>query len=413
MSSIVTVTQTWRQLTSIYVGGAICLPMIVIGQELCQHYGLAASLVAIIIGNVLLLLLGLVVSFMSTSERKSTVEHAQTYFGKRGSKFLAVVMIASMLSWFAIQLNMMGLSILKMFQYVGVTMSPLVINLILGAAMTLLARSGMRALSLLSTICLPLMVATMGWAIISAETPDTSVFSAQTTSWLSLGSISLVMAASIACVIDTPTFFRYAHSARDGIVTTLLMYCLALPLIEGVGIYLAASMPGATILETLQGDRGILWNVWVVLFLLLAGWTTNNTNLFSAVVAMEPLMPNATQVDRTLLMGGIGTLLSCADLLQHLEGTINMLGVSIGSMGGVMLTGYLLGKRSSQSGPAGHLSCWMIGFTTGVITIAAWQPWMVLSGIPLLDAYFTASLSTVVLSLILKQRKRYEESYDP
>lgn len=405
--------QSWRQLTSIYVGGALCLPVILIGQELCQHYGLLTSLCAILIGNMLLLFLGLAASAMGTSCRKNTMEHAETYFGRRGAAVFALVMIISMLSWFAIQLNMMSLSIIEMVQLAtSLQLKPWIANIILGTLITILAKRGMKGMSLLSDIGLPVMIVTLGWAVFSAQPPPITETAAPL---INMGGISLVMAASIAVVIDTPTFFRYARTPRDGTVTTWILFCVALPVIEGIGVYLAASMPGATILETLNGRHGLYWNLWVAAFLLLAGWTTNNTNLFSAIVCMESLYPKGSKVNSTgsmdwkacATMGSIGTVLALGDPLQHIEGIINLLGICIGSMGGVMLTSYLLEKKQTLSASL-HMVCWGFGVMIGVLELVES---LTLSSIPLFDAYIGASIANGAVFLIIKLKRNYETAY--
>jgi purine-cytosine permease-like protein len=99
--------KSWLQLTSIQVGGSICLPVMMVGHVLSKNYGLYTALIAIMLGNLVLLTLGLAAASIGAKARKSTVEQAAFYFGDQGSAFFALLMICCMLGWFAIQLDLM------------------------------------------------------------------------------------------------------------------------------------------------------------------------------------------------------------------------------------------------------------------------------------------------------------------
>src|SRR5690349_1992765 len=105
----------WKQLTSIEVGGAICLPVIMVGHKLCATYGWQAALLGIIVGNLILLSMACITVFMSAQHRASTPENAKKYFGEQGTKLFALLLLIAKTSWFAIQLNMMVLSIQEIF----------------------------------------------------------------------------------------------------------------------------------------------------------------------------------------------------------------------------------------------------------------------------------------------------------
>src|SRR5262245_51082545 len=95
--------QGWMELSSIQLGGAICLPVILIGHELARQAGLYGAILAILLGNALLFGLSLLSSWMSSDCNKTTAEHAEYYFGTVGKYFFGLVIMASMAAWFAIQ----------------------------------------------------------------------------------------------------------------------------------------------------------------------------------------------------------------------------------------------------------------------------------------------------------------------
>jgi purine-cytosine permease-like protein len=138
-----------------------------------------------------------------------------------------------------------------------------------------------------------------------------------------------------------PTYFRHAKSVKDSHIAAIVLFAVVLPLLEGIGVYLGLSSSGS-ILQVLTGGGGFLWTVWVALFLILAGWTTNNTNLYSAGVNSFALLPKLSRGSRTAWIGCIGTIISCFDLTLHFETVLNLMGIGIGAMGGVLLVSYIL-----------------------------------------------------------------------
>lgn len=106
---------TWKQLASIEMGGAISLPIIMVGHKLCVSYGWQSALFGVVVGNLLLLIMASLSVLMSVQHRVSTPENAKKYFGEYGGKLFALLLLAAKTSWFAIQLNMMVLSIQEIF----------------------------------------------------------------------------------------------------------------------------------------------------------------------------------------------------------------------------------------------------------------------------------------------------------
>ncbi len=371
---------TWRQLASIEVGGAICLPIIMVGHKLCISYGWQSALLGIIIGNLLLLAMAFVTVFMSVKHRASTPENAKRYFGAHGAKLFALLLLLAKTSWFAIQLNMMVLSIQEIFHVSLVV--PLTI--LLGGMILIVALRGLTALSTLSSLSLPILIITMGAALFLADQREERA----QFDLLSWGSISIAIGAAITAVIDMPTYFRYVRSIKDGLLAVGILFLVTVPVIEGVGVYLAYHNPGVTVTATLMKPNTFFWNLWVMLFMILAGWTTNNTNLYSAAVCLESIWKNAQEKLRLTVVAIIGTLLALAHVLDHLTLFLQALGIFVGSMGAVILTNFL-SKGESAIGIS--LLAWSLGVTMGLLNLFQMA---VLTPIAVLDAFLIASTFT-------------------
>lgn len=350
--------QNWLQLAVIQIGGAICLPVILIGSMLMKQYGWQSALVGIVIGNIFLFTLSVVYVVMTVRNRKTTMENAKEYFGDSGGKLFSMMMALSLTGWFAVQLNLITIGLGQLgLSFIG-------LNLLVGAVITITALRGIKSLQTLSDISVPFLIATLCctlWKsdIKTIELPFT--FSA----------ISMVIAASIAAVVDLPTYFRHAKSERDGIIAVSVLFLLAIPLVEVSGIFLATEL---------------FENTWMAPFLILAGWTTNATNLYSNVACIGTAFPSLSQKSRVFGAGLTGTALASFDVLDHFELALELMGTTVTAMGAVIAVRFLF--RGPLVCPENYVA-WAVGTVAGYLSFLGYLP---LTTIPQLDAFLVASI---------------------
>jgi purine-cytosine permease-like protein len=385
--------QSWWQLSSIQIGGAVCLPVIMVGQTLAKNYGFFSAILAICVGNLFLLLLGMAVLRMTMQNKVSTIENAKRYFGSKGTPILALTMIVCLGGWFAIQLNVMTLSLQEMSKiffgdYFAGDWGRIAGNFLLGLLITGFAFKGIQSLNYLSTYSMPLLIGTIAYALFS-HSPTPQILSESSYSW---GGITLVIAASIAIIADMPTYYRFSKSNRDGMISILMLFIIALPIIEIVGVYIGVRNPHANIIDALAGGGSQLWHFWVGLFLLLAGWTTNNTNLYSVAISLRAIMPNASQPFRIGLIGILAIAVSCFNILEHFETVLEGMTLAIGSMSAVIITRYVLCDQ--QFNYTSNIFCWVLGTCLGIFTLTNVFS---LTTIPILDAWIVSAIATFFL----------------
>lgn len=396
--------QSWWQLLSIQAGGATCLPVIMVGQLVCQKFGWLAALLGVGLGNAFLLVIGYLLASLSTYRPQSTVQHTIHYFGNQGRFLFASLMLFSMLGWFGIQLNVMSLSSEQLLNRLEVSPPPLFLNIGIGILLGSVMCLGMKAMKWLSYFSAPLLGITLLYALFSTRGPVPTA-DPLTTSWL--GGLSLVIGANIAAVIDLPTFFRHAQSGKDARICIFLLYGLVVPFIEVVGIYLCAITGGNSILEVLQAGHGTLWAMWISCFVLLSGWATNNANLYSAMTSSYSLPGQFTPTMRTLTLAAIGIVIACFNPLGNIEDVLDLLGVTIGSMGAVVLASYLLERSNLKyiNTPWISILSWSIGITIGMSS--SFFHWFT-TGVPTFDAFLVSLLTQLILNTVYQRTESYE-----
>ena len=385
--------QSWWQLSSIQIGGAICLPVIMVGQALAKNYGFISAVLAICIGNLLLLLLGLIAVHMTMQNKVTTIENAQKYFGAQGTPILALTMVICLGGWFAIQLNVMTLSfqeVCKIFfgNFSSGGLGNIIGNLILGTLITGFAFKGMRSLNQLSNYSMPLLIGTIAYALLDhSPKPDIPK-----ESFYTLGGVALVIATAIAIIADMPTYYRFSKSNRDGMISILILFIIALPIIEIVGVYIGVRNPDANIIDALTGGGGKLWHLWVGFFLVLAGWTTNNTNLYSAAISLKAIMPSLSQPFRITLIGILATLVSCFNILEHFEIVLEGMTLSMSSMSAVIVIRYTLSNQHFNY--LSNILCWLLGTCAGLLSLFNLS---LITGMPILDSWIVSAIATFFL----------------
>lgn len=374
-------TLTWKDLASIEIGGAVCLPVILIGHRLVKEFGLIPSLIGIAIGNLFLFLLACLMAHMSYQYKLNTSENAKRYFGEKGVILVALCVSFMKTCWFGIQLTLMVETLAPAkgaFQ--------MACELILGTAIVLIAMKGLKALKLISEYSLPFLVFTM--AILAYQAMGREAQSNLTP--FSLEPISLVIATAISAVIDMPTYFRFSCSLKDSFSSIALLFLVAIPCIEGVGVYLAAKSSSIQFFESLLGPN-LLWNIWIGLFILLAGWTTNNTNLYSGAVAFSTVFRKIPEKIAMLLLGGTAIAFAMLGILDHFRFVLQIMGICMGSIGAVILINYVC-KMTNQHQV--NVLAWFLGVAAG---LASCLHLISLTGIPLLDAFIVSSSLCIVM----------------
>lgn len=375
-------TQNWMSLTAIQVGGAICLPVLLIGFELSRQYGFYTACLSIACGNAILFALGMVGAKLSARSEKTTVEHAELYLGKQAKKLFALVISVSMCIWFAIQAQMMAQDIIHMLPKAVISLEAPLACLI-GAGIVWSALSGISKIESFANIAVPFMIATMLAAVyqgLHLETASPILPPAFKSS-----AISLVLATSIAAVVDMPTFFRHAINEREAHKATLATFLIGIPIVEVLGAALSQATGANSLVDALYCFDGTLWRLWILLFILLAGWTTNNANLYSAAMSAKTLFCGMSDRKAIGYIGSIAALFSMCNIIGRLELILDGMGILISSMGGVILAGSLM-NAIQKTGFA--ITALVLGIAAGCFCLAKGS---FITNVPIIDALLIAS----------------------
>jgi purine-cytosine permease-like protein len=395
-------SQNWWQLTTIQIGGAICMPLLIVGQQLVYSYGFFTAIGAIVLGNILLCGLGLIKASLAFHNKKNTIENALYFFGnKRGSLLMGITMLIACTGWFAIQLHIVGISALHLLPAYLQSNASIVSACIIffGILMTGFSLYGLQGIAKFADLTMPLLIISIGYGVFKAMGMPPAQ---QAYGEFSFASVAFVLASTLLVVIDIPTYYRVSHSLKDSLLSIGILYLVATPLIQIAGAYIGYHSNTTDMVGMLTADSGIIWQLFIIAFLILAGWTTNNTNIYSSVITLKTIIPSLSERAATILIGTVGTLAALYPLITHYEKTLSAMGILVASMGAVIAINYIwqltFNTPVSRQLQYGNTVAWLIGVTVGFLSFGKI---FTLCNSALCDAFLIASLSTIAHCFLL------------
>lgn len=325
-------TTRWSQLLLVQIGGAICLPVLIIGRSLA-HCGLKHALISIVLGNLILAALAVCMSFVAIKYKNTTPEIVQRTLGKKAGGIFSLLFLINLIGWFGINLLTMANMVSSRYFF----NNPLHVRCIIvgfGILITLSVIGGLQSLEVMAKYLLPFLL----WGMLKMTSSETylALIDHKATNSFDIFGMSLVISGLFTCVLDLPTYFYQAQSQKDGIIASLLLFLVVVPGIEIVGLGIGAPMSANDVPGQLFKDSiGWIGDAFLV-FCLLAGWTTNNCNLFSAQTFFQrqSKVEQLSYRQRVVLMGIfgilcglIGSLFSFEELLIFISTPLIIAGV--------------------------------------------------------------------------------------
>jgi cytosine permease len=228
-------------------------------------------------------------------------------------------------------------------------------SFVCGMVMMVPAIFGIRGLSVLSWIASPFMIVIFVWGIfkmgfhfLPAEALQSLAAAHQPDPYpMTLGAAASVVAGGfIVGAVTSADIFRYARPRLKDIVLAAGVAMTASAFLHFVGSFLAMNtgLYHEGLPEIIIGGRYLGLGFAGFVVLLLAQWTTNDSNLYSAVLALN----NIFRIKRwkmTVAAGVAASLFAALGILERLELFLIILTVSIGPIGGIFLCDFYLLKR--------------------------------------------------------------------
>jgi len=316
-------------LTSAELSVAICVPVFVFGAKLGSGMDLHQLIQALVLSGVVLGAVGGFMSYMGTKTRLSTGLLAQSVFGKRGAKFVHLVLAISLFAWFGLQAEVFAKAFIRLLQNLNINWNPpeIAVLIVAGLLMTITAILGLRKVGRVAVVATPLLLLAMLYAVWqSRHGTDLYINNAlEENDPMAFGTAlaSIIGAYSVGLVVR-PDIQRFALSARHSVGSALLSLGLGYPLLLLLSAYLAnvTGDPDFTQLLITYG-----FGSFSLLMLLIAAWMANDMNLYSASLSLTTLFHGIPRWVLTAIAGGVGTVLSLFGLFENVVALFSLMGI--------------------------------------------------------------------------------------
>ena len=369
------------------------------GQELAMGLDFWGFIGALLVGGAILGLYTGLLGYVGAKTGLSMDLLAQRSFGIKGSYLSSAMISFTQIGWFGVGLAMFAIPVAK--QLLGdsqIAMYGLVA--VAGICMTASAYFGIKSLTIVSYVAVPL-VAVLGTvamikAVMMGEGTIIDQFAKSSGSLTIIGGAGLVIGSFVSGGTATPNFTRFAKSGKSGFITTVVAFFLGNSLMFFFGAISHIFVGGNDIFEVMINLNMFYF---AVLVLGLNIWTTNDNALYTGGLGLANIF-NTKKKPMVLVSGIIGTV-TAVWLYNNFCDWLNVLNCTLPPVGIILILGYFLNKKDYEEGRENTLVVnW---FAIAGVILGAVVANLVAVGIPSLNGMAVAAVCYVVGHFVQKK----------
>ncbi|GAB2885681.1 cytosine permease [Paraburkholderia jirisanensis] len=338
---------------AVWFGFPMIITNAVFGGIIAYNLGFARALIAILIGNAILLAYVGTLSFIAGNTGRNFALQAERTFGKKGyvitSGFLATVVIG----WYAFQTGLTGTTVHASFGWNETAT-------IIGATLlyTAVTFIGIRALSIVGMIAAPMYIilAIVALTMIGEQHSLSSVLlydGAGANSLMSFGgAVTLVVATFADSGTMTADFTRWSKDGKSAVYATLTAFPFANMIAQLVGMLIvcagAAAAPatsGGDFMPVLTSHGGVLSVIALVFVFVNLGSVCTHC-LYNGAVGWGRIAKRKMRT-MTIVLGLIGGVFAVAGVWSLFLDWLNLLGVLVPPIGAVIIVDQLMVRHYS------------------------------------------------------------------
>ena len=320
--------------------------------------------------------------------------------GRYGSATLGLAIVVSLMGWFGIQNAVFASGIVSLFPH---TLPLWGWEVITGLAVTVIVVWGILAMNWTAYIFVPAFVILMFYSIGKAfsKTSLAALISAHHAGpAIGLGAgATLVAGGFIVGAVINPDICRFARSRGDVIIATILSIMLGEYTVGLIGVLLALFVKTENVIGIVTTTSGTIG----ILVLVAATTKINDWNLYSGTLGLANFLDSGFKkhVHRgflTLIVGGLGTLLSALGILNHFVTFLTILGVAFPPVAAIMTVDYFILKSHRKELDESKLSGGGLPAQVPGLNIPGFASWIVGGVVGWYVAWGIASLDALVVA---------------
>ena len=315
-----------------------------VGQEMAAGLDFWGFVKALLLGGVILGVYTGLLGYVGAETGLSLDLLSVRAFGEKGSYLPSAMISFTQIGWFGVGVAMFALPVSKEL-FGESTAVECVLIIVAGACMTASAYFGIKSLTVVSYIAVPL-VAILGTVamIMAVQQGDGTIidqFAVSSGSLTVVGGAGLAIGSFVSGGTATPNFTRFAKNGKEGTIATVVAFFIGNSLMFFFGAIAYIFVGGNDIFEVMI-RLGLFYLAILVLGLNI--WTTNDNALYSAGLGLANIF-HQKKKPMVLISGIIGTLLSVW-LYYNFCGWLNILNCTLPPVGIILVLSYFMNKKA-------------------------------------------------------------------
>ncbi|KAA9233715.1 cytosine permease [Aerococcus mictus] len=341
--------QGWVELALIWAGGAVAISGFVLGGSLASQLGFIQTVLAALIGYIILAVLMIYSGIQGSDLGLNTVQIAEQVFGTKAAQFvLSIILMVSCTGWFGFQTNLVGQSFSNFLNNYGIQLSVPISSLIWGIIMLLSAIFGLKLIAYLNKVAVPILAVVSLYVTINVISHYglSTIFDYEGTGGSFMGGLSTVIGSLAVGVVISPDYYRFTPKRSNVVKATTAGIIPAGVLMIAIGGVLILATGEADITKVFMDYSTPLIGM---IAMLAATWTTNVTNAYSGGVAFSNLVPALKEKENLAIAitGSIGTFLAVIGILNYFIPMMSLFTAMIPPISGVMIASYWVINQGS------------------------------------------------------------------
>ena len=337
------------------------------GKELSDGLDFSGFVAALLLGGCILGLYTGLLGYVGAKTGLSLDLLARKSFGVKGSYLPSAMISFTQIGWFGVGVAMFAIPVANEL-FGGSKLAEVILVIVAGVCMTASAYFGIKSLTIVSYVAVPL-VAVLGTvsmilAVQRGESTFLEQFARSSGTLTVIGGAGLVMGSFVSGGTATPNFTRFAQSGKAGMITTVVAFFIGNSLMFFFGGVSSVYVGGNDIFEVMI-NLGLFYLAILVLGLNI--WTTNDNALYSAGLGLANIFGQRKK-PMVLISGIIGTIASVW-LYWNFCGWLNILNCTLPPVGIILVLGYFLNKKDYEDVAVTETVNWfaVIGVVLGAV----------------------------------------------
>lgn len=392
-------------IAAVAAGFCICMSGLYTGAAIAFGIPLKSAIIAAIIGNIILSLYGGAIGAAGAKEGVASAMLSRHSFGMQGSKFVGALLAVVMLGWFAVQVGFFGTTMEALFPGGGFITSQYVAAAWGGILMMFTAYFGYKGLNILSYVAVPAVgiLAIVGMVLAVKGAGGISILAEAVPSEpMTIGAAIVAVVGSFAGGASAQAdITRYARTPGIAWGGTIFGYLVANTFIVIAG-YIVTVATG-------QGDLPVAFiamgmGAAALIILILAQWTTNDNNLYTASLGLANTIP-VSKKKLVIITGIIATIVGAMGLADYFITWLSILGVGIPPVAGIVICDYYFLRGQKYEYGKGTKYCQVNLWAFVALIVAAIVGFTVSWGIASVNSLVTAMVLYFILMKIFGNKK--------